>query len=58
MCRLTSGVDWQRLPGDHFYLEEPRSREALLRSLGQTLVHHLTRHPSWLTMRGSTRLAA
>jgi hypothetical protein len=43
----------QRLPGDHFYLEEPRSREALLRSLGQTLVHHLTDHPAWITMRGS-----
>jgi surfactin synthase thioesterase subunit len=40
----------QRLPGDHFYLEDGKSREHLLKSIGHTLVGHLSRHSNWITM--------
>jgi|AntAceMinimDraft_1070359.scaffolds.fasta_scaffold14450_3 surfactin synthase thioesterase subunit len=40
----------QRLPGDHYYLDDPRGRELLTRSITDALGRHMTRHASWLTV--------
>lgn len=39
-----------RLAGNHFYLDDMKSREQLLRSVGHTLVHQLSEHSNWITM--------
>ncbi|KAK3267677.1 hypothetical protein CYMTET_23783 [Cymbomonas tetramitiformis] len=39
-----------RLPGDHFFLEDTKSREQLLRSISHVLVQRLSRHGNWITM--------
>ena len=37
-----------RLPGDHYYLEDERGREALTKAITGALARHMTRHVSWL----------
>jgi surfactin synthase thioesterase subunit len=38
-----------RMNGDHFFLEDAKNRDELIRSIGHTLVNHLSNHSNWIT---------
>ena len=44
----SSACALHRLPGDHYYLEDRRGREMLIKSITAALARDMTRHASWL----------